>query len=196
MSHSLTLSSSTCAAWPCTVSRVSGTGPDARSGSDSAALLIAASSNFSPKQLCQRTRLQERRLRADSPTGTCCPTQDRPNVGGTSTRRPRGPGSCVPAPPPAPTAARSTIPETRPHRPQSARPAAVHRQKRGVPKIIVQHWSYGDYVPPACWCVAVPAVHNCIEYGMMASLAEGLNILRNADIGTRRAGTDAETAPM
>jgi 6-phosphogluconate dehydrogenase len=31
---------------------------------------------------------------------------------------------------------------------------------------------------------------------MMASLAEGLNILRNADAGTRRAGTDAETAPM
>ena len=31
----------------------------------------------------------------------------------------------------------------------------------------------------------VKMVHNGIEYGMMASLAEGLNILRNADIGTR-----------
>ena len=30
-------------------------------------------------------------------------------------------------------------------------------------------------------------VHNGIEYGMMASLAEGLNILRNADIGNPRA---------
>jgi 6-phosphogluconate dehydrogenase len=43
----------------------------------------------------------------------------------------------------------------------------------------------------------VKMVHNGIEYGMMASLAEGLNILRNADVGTRisEAG-DAETAPL
>src|SRR6201987_4376021 len=40
--------------------------------------------------------------------------------------------------------------------------------------------------------------HNGIEYGMMASLAEGLNILRNADIGTRiqKGQGDAETAPL
>ncbi len=42
----------------------------------------------------------------------------------------------------------------------------------------------------------VKMVHNGIEYGMMASLAEGLNILRNADIGTRVQGGDAETAPL
>jgi 6-phosphogluconate dehydrogenase len=46
----------------------------------------------------------------------------------------------------------------------------------------------------------VKMVHNGIEYGMMASLAEGLNILRNADIGTRsKQGSekgDAETAPL
>ena len=46
----------------------------------------------------------------------------------------------------------------------------------------------------------VKMVHNGIEYGMMASLAEGLNILRNADIGKRiekgsKTG-DAETAPL
>ena len=43
----------------------------------------------------------------------------------------------------------------------------------------------------------VKMVHNGIEYGMMASLAEGLNILHKADIGTepRKAG-DAETAPL
>jgi 6-phosphogluconate dehydrogenase len=43
----------------------------------------------------------------------------------------------------------------------------------------------------------VKMVHNGIEYGMMASLAEGLNILRNADVGKRiiEAG-DAETAPL
>jgi 6-phosphogluconate dehydrogenase len=44
----------------------------------------------------------------------------------------------------------------------------------------------------------VKMVHNGIEYGMMASLAEGLNILHNADAdaGTRVAQADAETAPM
>jgi 6-phosphogluconate dehydrogenase len=42
----------------------------------------------------------------------------------------------------------------------------------------------------------VKMVHNGIEYGFMASLAEGLNILRNADIGTRVQEGDAETAPL
>ncbi|HEY3869244.1 MAG TPA: decarboxylating 6-phosphogluconate dehydrogenase [Actinocrinis sp.] len=42
----------------------------------------------------------------------------------------------------------------------------------------------------------VKMVHNGIEYGMMASFAEGLNILRNADIGTRTEAGDAETAPL
>jgi len=42
----------------------------------------------------------------------------------------------------------------------------------------------------------VKMIHNGIEYGMMASLAEGLNILRNADIGTRMQTGDAETAPL
>lgn len=42
----------------------------------------------------------------------------------------------------------------------------------------------------------VKMIHNGIEYGMMASLAEGLNILRNADIGARIEKGDAETAPL
>jgi 6-phosphogluconate dehydrogenase len=42
----------------------------------------------------------------------------------------------------------------------------------------------------------VKMVHNGIEYGMMASIAEGLNILRNADIGKRIEAGDAETAPL
>lgn len=42
----------------------------------------------------------------------------------------------------------------------------------------------------------VKMVHNGIEYGMMASLAEGLNILNNADVGTRERTADAETAPL
>jgi 6-phosphogluconate dehydrogenase len=42
----------------------------------------------------------------------------------------------------------------------------------------------------------VKMVHNGIEYGMMASFAEGLNILHNANAGKREAEADAETAPM
>jgi 6-phosphogluconate dehydrogenase len=42
----------------------------------------------------------------------------------------------------------------------------------------------------------VKMVHNGIEYGLMASYAEGLNILRNADAGTRQQEGDAETAPL
>jgi 6-phosphogluconate dehydrogenase len=39
-------------------------------------------------------------------------------------------------------------------------------------------------------------VHNGIEYGMMASFAEGLNILHNANAGKSTAPGDAETAPL
>jgi 6-phosphogluconate dehydrogenase len=42
----------------------------------------------------------------------------------------------------------------------------------------------------------VKMVHNGIEYGMMASFAEGLNILHNADAGRRTIKADAENAPM
>ena len=42
----------------------------------------------------------------------------------------------------------------------------------------------------------VKMVHNGIEYGMMASIAEGLNIIKNADIGKRIEKGDAETAPL
>ena len=42
----------------------------------------------------------------------------------------------------------------------------------------------------------VKTIHNGIEYGMMAALAEGLAILRDADIGTREWDKDAETAPL
>ena len=42
----------------------------------------------------------------------------------------------------------------------------------------------------------VKMVHNGIEYGLMAAFAEGLNILANADAGTRERDADAETAPL
>ena len=42
----------------------------------------------------------------------------------------------------------------------------------------------------------VKMVHNGIEYGLMAAYAEGFNILRHADAGTRARDADAETAPL
>ena len=43
----------------------------------------------------------------------------------------------------------------------------------------------------------VKMVHNGIEYGMMAAIAEGLNILHKANIGTStHTSQDAETAPL
>ena len=42
----------------------------------------------------------------------------------------------------------------------------------------------------------VKMVHNGIEYGVMAALAEGLNILEHADAGIREAEHSAEVAPL
>jgi len=42
----------------------------------------------------------------------------------------------------------------------------------------------------------VKMVHNGIEYGVMAAYAEGLGILRDANVGKRTASIDAETAPL
>ena len=39
-------------------------------------------------------------------------------------------------------------------------------------------------------------VHNGIEYALMASYAEGLNILKHAGAGLKDRETDAETAPL
>jgi 6-phosphogluconate dehydrogenase len=42
----------------------------------------------------------------------------------------------------------------------------------------------------------VKMVHNGIEYGLMAAYAEGLNILKNANVGKAEREKDAETAPL
>jgi 6-phosphogluconate dehydrogenase len=42
----------------------------------------------------------------------------------------------------------------------------------------------------------VKMVHNGIEYGIMAAYAEGLGVLREADIGKRQQAIDAETTPL
>jgi 6-phosphogluconate dehydrogenase len=42
----------------------------------------------------------------------------------------------------------------------------------------------------------VKMVHNGIEYGIMQSYAEGLNVLKHANVGLRELEPDAETAPL
>jgi 6-phosphogluconate dehydrogenase len=42
----------------------------------------------------------------------------------------------------------------------------------------------------------VKMVHNGVEYGMMAAIAEGLSIIRSADVGLHQGEIDAETTPL
>jgi 6-phosphogluconate dehydrogenase len=42
----------------------------------------------------------------------------------------------------------------------------------------------------------VKMVHNGVEYGMMAAIAEGLSILKHANAGTQQRAADAETTPL
>ncbi len=42
----------------------------------------------------------------------------------------------------------------------------------------------------------VKMVHNGIEYGLMAAYAEGLNVLRHANVGKQTRAVDAETTPL
>src|SRR3984885_7265394 len=42
----------------------------------------------------------------------------------------------------------------------------------------------------------VKMVHNGIEYGLMAAYAEGLNILKHANVGKKSREVDAETSPL
>jgi 6-phosphogluconate dehydrogenase len=42
----------------------------------------------------------------------------------------------------------------------------------------------------------VKMVHNGIEYGIMAAYAEGLSVLRDANVGKRQDAIDAETTPL
>ena len=52
------------------------------------------------------------------------------------------------------------------------------------------------YCGPAGAGHFVKMVHNGIEYGMMAAIAEGLNVIKGADAGLVSRDGDAETAPM
>ncbi len=52
------------------------------------------------------------------------------------------------------------------------------------------------YCGPAGAGHFVKMVHNGIEYGLMAAYAEGLNILKHANVGKQSRSADAETAPL
>ena len=42
----------------------------------------------------------------------------------------------------------------------------------------------------------VKMVHNGVEYGMMAAIAEGLSIIKHANVGKQKQDVDAETTPL
>jgi 6-phosphogluconate dehydrogenase len=42
----------------------------------------------------------------------------------------------------------------------------------------------------------VKMVHNGIEYGMMAAIAEGLSVIKHANVGNKTQAADAETTPL
>jgi len=42
----------------------------------------------------------------------------------------------------------------------------------------------------------VKMVHNGVEYGLMAAYAEGMNIIKHANVGLKQAAFDAETSPL
>jgi len=42
----------------------------------------------------------------------------------------------------------------------------------------------------------IKMVHNGIEYGIMAAYAEGLGVLRDANVGKQQNAIDAETTPL
>jgi 6-phosphogluconate dehydrogenase len=64
---------------------------------------------------------------------------------------------------------------------------------QGVPSPAEQGWLHCG---PSGAGHFVKMVHNGIEYGVMAAYAEGLNILRHANVGKHQRPTDAETAPL
>ena len=84
-------------------------------------------------------------------------------------------------------------PDLRHHRSRRRAPPSARRAGTGEPATSEQGYLHcggngaGHFVK---------MVHNGIEYGIMAAYAEGLDILRNADVGLRDRVGDAETAPL
>jgi 6-phosphogluconate dehydrogenase len=74
-------------------------------------------------------------------------------------------------------------------------------QMIGGPAVVVQHLDpiFKTLAPGRGDVERTPGrekLHNGIEYGMMAAYAEGLNILKHADVGLQKHAVDAETTPL
>ena len=80
---------------------------------------------------------------------------------------------------------------SRPWHPESARSRGPRaRETRGTAELGYLHCG------PSGAGHFVKMVHNGIEYGVMAAYAEGLAVLRSANVGKRQHEIDAETTPL
>ena len=75
----------------------------------------------------------------------------------------------------------------------AAAPRTEGREQQGSPTPAEQGWLHCG---PSGAGHFVKMVHNGIEYGIMAAYAEGLNVLRHADVGRQDHAVDAETTPL
>jgi 6-phosphogluconate dehydrogenase len=71
--------------------------------------------------------------------------------------------------------------------------AARTRGRQGAPTMSEQGYLHCGPVGAGHF---VKMVHNGIEYGVMAALAEGFNVLHHADAGSQAREADAETTPL
>jgi len=76
--------------------------------------------------------------------------------------------------------------------PESAAPRTPGREK--MPASTAEHGYL--HCGPSGAGHFVKMVHNGIEYGMMAAYAEGLAVLKSANVGKKEHATDAETTPL
>jgi len=74
--------------------------------------------------------------------------------------------------------------------------AAISRARRGAKSLPARLRKAIFYCGPSGAGHFVKMVHNGIEYGLMEAYAEGLNILRRANVGKQGRTVDAETTPL
>ena len=77
--------------------------------------------------------------------------------------------------------------------PRAREPSRERRAPRSVGSTAEQGYLHCG---PAGAGHFVKMVHNGIEYGMMAAYAEGLNVLKHANVGKKGHASDAETTPL
>ena len=76
------------------------------------------------------------------------------------------------------------------------RDAAISLARRGAKSLAGTAEEGYLYCGPSGAGHFVKMVHNGIEYGIMEAYAEGLNILRHANVGKQARTVDAETTPL